>query len=245
MSEPHAPAWAATVCARVGAFSLDVSLHGSSGVVAVIGPNGSGKTTLLRALAGALDVDSAEVVVEGVVLEHTQRGVRVPIQARRVGYVPQGYGLFAHLDVADNVAFGLSAGAHRVARVERRRRAMSMLEELGCAELGDRRVGELSGGERQRVALARALVIQPRVLLLDEPLAALDVSVRRAVRAFLAERLERIHAPCVLVTHDVRDVEALAQRVVVLEAGRVAQVGTLEELRSAPANGFVEEFVSA
>lgn len=245
MSDARAQSWSARVRLSAGSFSLDVSLGGATGVIALIGPNGSGKTTVLRALAGAVLPESAELVVSGAVLEHTEQGVRVPIEARRVGYVPQGYGLFTHLSVVDNVAFGLSTGTQRVPKRERHERVTALLAELGCAELAERRVHELSGGERQRIALARALVTRPRMLLLDEPLAALDVSIRRDVRALLSRHLDEFEGPCVLVTHDVRDVEALAKTVVVLDAGRVVQAGTLAELRAAPVNAFVAEFVGA
>ena len=237
--------WTAAIRARLGAFALDVSLEGDADVLAVVGPNGSGKTTVLRLLAGAVDPERAEIEVGAQVLASTSRGVHVPMERRRVGYVPQGYGLFPHLSVIDNVAFGLSTWPHRLAKAERHARAQRMLEELDCGALAQRRVEGLSGGEQQRIALARALVIEPNLLLLDEPLAALDATTRRTVRRFLADHLPSFGRPCVLVTHDVRDVEALAAAVVVLEQGRVLQRGTLEDLRAAPASDFVAEFVGA
>lgn len=235
--------WSAALTAGAGPFRLDVTVGGGPGVVAIIGPNGSGKTTLLRVLAGAVPAERAELVVGGRTLAASAEGIDVPMEERRIGYVPQGYGLFPHLDVLDNVAFGLSTAGRGVPSSERRTRARKVLEELGAGGLAGRRVQGLSGGEQQRVALARALVIEPELLLLDEPLAALDVSRRRTVRDFLADRLRRFARPTVLATHDVRDVAALDAVVYVLDAGRVAQRGSLAELRAAPASDFVAEFV--
>ena len=237
--------WRASLQVRLGAFTLDATLEGDAGPLALIGPNGSGKTTLLRALAGAIVAEREDIEIAGDVLASSSRGVHVAMEQRRVGYVPQGYGLFPHLSVIDNVAFGLSTGARRLARGERCAKARALLDELGCSALAGRRVDGLSGGEQQRVALARALVIEPELLLLDEPLAALDATSRRAVRSFLAARLEAFGRPTVIVTHDVRDILALRARVFVLEAGRVVQSGSLDELAEAPATEFVSEFVAA
>lgn len=234
--------WSATMRASVGDFVLDVSLGAEGGVLALVGPNGSGKTTALRVLAGALEAEHAQIEVGARVLA-SAAGDRVPMERRRVGYVPQGYGLFGHLSVLDNVAFGLSLRPHRLARAERHARAQRMLEALHCGELARRPIRGLSGGEQQRVALARALITEPDLLLLDEPLAALDATTRRSVRRYLAEHLPQLCGPCVLVTHDVRDVEAIAEGVVVLERGRVVQRGSLDELRAAPASDFVAEFL--
>lgn len=237
--------WQASVLARVGGFCLDVELTGDGGVLALIGANGSGKTTLLRAIAGAIPVDTAQIVVDGEVLESTTSDVRESIERRRVGYVPQSYGLFPHLSVLDNVAFGLSTGPDKLDRPTRRNKARAMLEDLGCAHLAPRRVRGLSGGEQQRVALARALVLDPRLLLLDEPLAALDATTRRSVRSFLVEHLVQFRRPAMVATHDVRDVEALGATVAVLDAGKVVQHGSLAALRQAPSSEFVAEFVGA
>lgn len=236
--------WSARVGLRLGGFTLDVALDGDAGVTALMGPNGSGKTTLLRVIAGAHPPDHATIVVGGEVLARTEAGVDRPMERRGVGYVPQGYGLFPHLGVLENVAFGLSTGARRRPRAERLERARAMLEELDAAALVGRPLRALSGGERQRVALARALVIEPSLLLLDEPLAALDVRRRRHVRAFLAAQLARWGRPAILVTHDVRDVAALDARVVILDEGRVVQRGSLEELRRAPVSELVAELVA-
>ena len=237
--------WRVDVQARFEGFELDVSLQGDARPLAVVGPNGSGKTTLLRAIAGAVPVTHAHVEIGKTVLESTEPGIHVPIELRRVGYVPQGYGLFPHLTVLENVEFGLSTGPDRPPAETRRTRALEMLIELDCKQLANRHVDRLSGGEQQRIALARALVLEPDLLLLDEPLAALDATRRRAVRHFLAERLQAFGRPSIIVTHDVRDVVALNANIVVLEKGHVVQQGSLASLRQAPVNDFIAEFIGA
>ncbi len=237
--------WSAELHVLTGGFELKVELGGNREPVSLIGPNGSGKTTVLRAITGALPLERGEIRVGDVTLASTERDVDVPIAAREVGYIPQGFGLFPHLRVIDNVAFALTVGERRVTKEERHAKARVVLKELGCEALAERRVTRLSGGEKQRVAIARALIAKPRLLLLDEPLSALDVQTRRSVRAALVERLHALKQPALFVTHDVRDVAALHGDVIVLDAGRVAQRGTLEELRENPVNDFVAEFVGS
>lgn len=235
--------WRATLRGVRGRFTLDVELRGGAGVHALVGPNGSGKTTVLRALAGAVDLAHTEIVVTDRVWARSHPPVFVPIERRRVGYVPQGFGLFPHLPVIDNVAFGLASGPHRLPRAERHARARTLLNELGIGSVADRAVAALSGGEQQRVALARALAPEPTLLLLDEPLAALDAVTRRDVRQFLAEHLRALGCPTVLSTHDVQDVRALNAEVTVIEQGQVVQTGPLAELSAAPSTRFVAAFV--
>lgn len=235
--------WMVDLRAQLGDFMLDVSVRGNQAPTAIIGPNGSGKTTLLRLIAGARARAEGRIVVEDRVLFDSERGIALPPEARRIGYVPQGFGLFPHLRVVDNVAFGLSAFPHHKPLTKRRDLARTLLEDLGCGDLSERLPRGLSGGEQQRVALARALIVDPDLLLLDEPLATLDPSARRRLRLFLAERLASRRAPSILVTHDLRDAEALGARIVVLEHGRIAQQGSLDELRGAPASDFVTEFL--
>ncbi len=235
--------WHASVRASVGTFILDVTLKGDSSPVAIIGPNGSGKTTFLRFLAGAIAPESAEFVLGSRTLVSTRSGTSTPMEGRRIGYLPQGYSLFSHLNVLDNVAFGLSVGPDRLALAERRNRAHSILRGLGCSGLSHRPVSGLSGGEQQRIALARALVIEPELLLLDEPLAALDATTRRTVRGFLSERLTLFGRPSIMATHDVRDVVALGASIYALDSGRVVQAGTLDDLIREPSSAFIAEFV--
>ena len=235
--------WRARIRHRQGALQLSVDLAPSGSVLALAGPNGSGKTTLLRILAGALRADHAHITVGAEVWADADRKLHRPPEARRVGYLPQGYGLFPHLDVLDNMAFGLSTGAARRPRAERRAHARAVLAELGASDLAERSVAALSGGQQQRVALARALAAGPTLLLLDEPLAALDVTHRRSVRQLLAERLPALPCPSVVVTHDRRDLQALGAEVVVLDGGRVVQTGTVEALQASPATPFVAELV--
>ncbi len=237
--------WRVAVRARVGALTLDVDLQGGPEPLALVGPNGSGKTTLLRLVTGALTPDHGTIEVAGATLFSSSKGIDLPIERRRIGFVPQGYGLFPHLTVLDNVAFGLSTGPNRQPRAARRQAATAMLTALDVAHLAQRLPARLSGGEQQRVALARALVIDPALLLLDEPLAALDATARRSVRAFLASQLRALGRPSLVVTHDPRDVAAIGATVCVLENGRLVQRGPLAALRAAPATDFVAEFASA
>jgi molybdate transport system ATP-binding protein len=228
----------------VGPLSLRVALDTSAGTVAVIGPNGSGKTTLLRALLGVVRPITGKIAIGDTVLFDTATGVDVPTEDRWLGYLPQGYGLFPHLTALENVEFavaGSPGNRHESARV-RRDRALALLAELDAAALAGTLPTRLSGGERQRVALARALAIEPRALLLDEPLAALDPGARHRVREFLLEYLERLTLPTLIVTHDPADAQALGRTVAVLEAGNLVQHGRFEDLEKLPSSTFIERF---
>jgi molybdate transport system permease protein len=198
-------------------------------LVAVVGPNGAGKTSLLRALAGLLPA-------EGPVLLAGRDVAGLPAHARGVGWVPQAPSLFAHLSARDNVAFPLRARGRR--RGPARATAQGWLDRLGLGELGDARPAALSGGQAARVALARALAAEPDLLLLDEPLAALDADTRDEVRRLLRRTLSGGPAPTLVVTHDPVDVVALADRVVVLEQGRVVQAGTPAEVAAVPRSAW-------
>lgn len=231
--------WRALIQGRFGGLDLDVELRGGEGPVALVGPNGSGKTTCLRALVGFQSSLRVELETGGKWVVGPAGAAPTPPERRRIGYVPQGYGLFPHLTAIENVAFGLRSDNRR----ERRRQAEEALRALDAAEVAPRLPAALSGGEQQRVALARALVAKPQMLLLDEPLAALDAAARRRVRAFLAEHLRAFAGPTIVVTHEARDIAALNAEVVVLDKGRVAQRGTLAELREEPSSDFVAELV--
>jgi ABC-type sulfate/molybdate transport systems ATPase subunit len=209
-------------------FSLDVELSVGRESVALVGPSGAGKTTVLRAIAGLRRPDAGRIALgDDVWFDADRKVVRAP-EARSVGLVFQEYALFPHMTVAKNVAFG--GGAERVG---------DLLERFGIAGLAGERPAALSGGERQRVALARALAREPRVLLFDEPLSALDAHTRTSVRGELQALLAGLALPTLIVTHDFRDAAALADRIGVVVAGRLRQVGTPFELVDHPADPFV------
>lgn len=225
--------------ARMGTLELRAELPAHDGVTVLVGPNGAGKSTLLKTILGVVEPERGSITLGKRKLYCAESGIDVPTEDRRLGYVPQRYALFSHMNVLKNVGFGIRG----VSRDERRARAMELLEDLGIAHLAERKTTSLSGGESQRVALARALAIKPRAVLLDEPMAALDAGARRKVRRFLAERLRAIGIPTLVVSHDIDDLEALGGRIAVLEEGRIHQIGTLEELREAPATDFVKELL--
>lgn len=221
-------------------FQVSLDLRVPSGsVAAVVGPNGAGKSTLLRALSGLLDPTAGRVMLDGRVMHDSATDERTEPAERGIGIVFQDYLLFPHLTAVENVAFGLRArGIGRRAAI---RSAVRWLERLDIAQVADTRPARLSGGQAQRVALARALVLDPPLLLLDEPLAALDASTRLQVRADLALRLREYRGATVLVTHDAADALALADEVIVLDRGIAVQRGTPLEVASAPVNGFVAD----
>lgn len=225
-----------------GRFRLDVELQARPAeVLAVLGPNAAGKSTLLRALAGLAPLEAGLVELDGVVLDDTARGYRLAPRHRRIGMVFQDYRLFPHLSARDNVAFGpRSTGASRAAA---RAEADRWLARLGLSAVAGHRPAALSGGQAQRVALARALCGQSRLVLLDEPLSALDVPARGAVRAGLRRELAGFPGPAVLVTHDPLEAMSLADRLLILEGGRVVQQGTPAEVSRRPATGYVAGLV--
>lgn len=213
---------------------LDLELQPGE-LVAVLGPSGCGKTTALRSLAGLEDVTGGRITIDG------RDVVGVPTHRRDVGMVFQAYSLFPHLTVRQNVEFGLRM--RRVDKAARAARSGEMLDLVGLGDLGERYAHQLSGGQQQRVALARALVTRPRVLLLDEPLSALDAKVRVQLRDEIRRIQRELSITTLFVTHDQEEALAVADRVAVMRAGSIEQVGTPEELYSAPATAFVAEFV--
>lgn len=228
----------ARVQVTLDAFSLDVELTAEPGTtVAVVGPNGAGKTTFLRAIAGLQAVHGGRIELAGQVLDDAAAGAWVPPDRRRAGVVFQDHLLFPHLDALDNVAFGLRCAGR--GRAEARRVARTWLERVGLADRAHARPAELSGGQAQRVALARALAPEPAVLLLDEPLAALDATTRVEVRSDLRRHLADFPGVRLLVTHDPVDVAVLADRVVVLERGAVVQEGPPIEIATRPRTPWV------
>ncbi len=232
------------VCVRValGTLELRIDVRVDPGsVVAVLGPNGAGKTTLLRVVAGLVPISEGRVALDERVLDDAARGIHVPPEARPIAVVFQDYLLFPHLSVLDNVAFGPRCHGQR--RSEARRRAYQWLERVGLADRAAVKPHELSGGQAQRVALARALAVEPRVLLLDEPLAALDVGTRAELRRTLRRHLETFSGIRLLVTHDPLEAMALAAHLLVLEEGRVVQSGSLAEIAARPRSRYVADLV--
>ncbi|HWF74050.1 MAG TPA: ABC transporter ATP-binding protein [Solirubrobacteraceae bacterium] len=215
------------------AFDLRAALSVGAETLVLVGPSGSGKTSLLKAVAGLERPKAGHISFGGEVWFDAERGVRLGAERRRVGYLPQDYGLFPHLTVAGNVRF---AG---------RRDRPDLLARLGIAHLAQARPGQLSGGERQRVALARALARQPRVLLLDEPFGALDAITRQQVRDELADLLAELELPTLLVTHAFEDAGVLAGVVAVLDEGRLVQTGTAAEVVRNPATPMVAALAGA
>jgi molybdate transport system ATP-binding protein len=228
-------------CTR-GDFALDVALTADSGeTVALLGPNGAGKSTLVGAIAGLEPPNRGRIVLDGTVLDDAQTGHHVPAERRSAGVVFQDLRLFPHLSSLENVAFPLRAAG--TPKAEARRQATELLGRMGLSSRADARPGDLSGGEAQRVALARALVSRPRMLLLDEPLTALDASARPQIRALLRRELAPFAGVRILVTHDPVDAMTLADRVVIVERGRVTQSGTAEEIRDAPRTSYAADLV--
>jgi molybdate transport system ATP-binding protein len=225
-----------------GDFSLDLSLDAADGdTIGLLGPNGSGKSTTLRCLAGLDAPQTGRIDIAGVTVVDTTRGIDLPPEQRSVGFVFQDYLLFPHMSVLDNVAFGLRARGE--ARQSAERRAREWLDRLEIGDLASRKPGRLSGGQAQRVALARALVIEPDLLLLDEPLAALDAGTRASVRSLLRRHLADFHGAVVMVTHDPMDAMVLADRVVVLEDGHAVQAGTPGDVARRPESTYVAQLV--
>jgi molybdate transport system ATP-binding protein len=228
----------ARVSTRLGSLHLDCDIAVDDNItVAVLGPNGAGKTTLLRVIAGLIPIEDGRLEVDGVVFEDTATRIRLTPEARRIGLVFQDHGLFPHLSVLDNVAFGLRARG-----VDRRTASARAGEWLERVELGGyaaNRPSALSGGQSQRAALARVLVTDPQVLLLDEPLAAVDASGRLELRRTLREHLAGFSGVRLLVTHDPLEAASLADLVVVLEDGRVTQQGPFAEVSARPRSAWI------
>ena len=230
------------VVTHSGGFRLDLRLSAAAGeVVAVLGPNGAGKTTALRALAGLTPLTDGRIEVGGRTLDDPHRRLWTPPERRAIGVVFQDYLLFPHLTALDNVAFG--PRCHGGTRQEARARAAGWLERVGLADLARRKPRQLSGGQAQRVALARALAVDPAVLLLDEPLAALDARTRLDTRAQLHQHLSAHAGAAVLVTHDPLDALVLADRLVIVEHGRIVQEGDAATITAEPRTDYVARLV--
>jgi molybdate transport system ATP-binding protein len=232
----------AHIALRLGDLDLDVGLTARTGeVVALLGPNGAGKTTIVRALAGLVPIERGHITLDGTVLDDPGTATFVPTEQRPVGVVFQDHLLFPRMTARDNIAFGLRArGTDRAAAGEH---ADHWLDRLGLTDHAHDRPSALSGGQAQRVALARALATDPRLLLLDEPLAALDATTRVHVRAELRRHLDTFDGARILVTHDPVDALVLADRLVIIEHGRITQTGAPAAITSRPATRYVADLV--
>ena len=232
----------AHLAVQLGDLDLDIEVDTDDGeIVALLGPNGAGKTTALRAVAGLQPLDGGRITLDGSVLDDPSTDTFVPTAQRPIGFVFQDYLLFPRLSALDNIAFGLQARGH--SKTDARRGAHHWLERFDLTDYADAKPRTLSGGQAQRVALARALATDPRLLLLDEPLAALDATTRLTVRTELRRHLATFDGARLLVTHDPVDAIVLADRLVIIEAGRITQTGTPAEVTARPATRYVAQLV--
>jgi molybdate transport system ATP-binding protein len=232
----------ASIRLTLGTLDLWLELRVEPGsTVAVLGPNGAGKTTLLHALAGLVPIDTGRVVLDKRVLDDTASAIHVAPEQRSIAVVFQDYLLFPHLTVLDNVAFGLRC--HGASQRDARHRAHQWLERVGLDTRAKAKPAELSGGQAQRVALARALAVEPQMLLLDEPLSALDLRTRAELRRALRRQLDTFPGIQLLVTHDPLEAMALAGHLIVLEKGRIVQAGSPAELAERPRSPYVADLV--
>ena len=218
--------------------SRDVSFGVEKGhLAALLGPSGSGKTTILRMIAGLDKPDSGDIIIDGV------RVNDIPGSKRGIGFVFQNYALFRYMTVADNIAFGLEV--QKKSKTEIKERVGELLELISMEELGKRYPHQLSGGQRQRVAFARALAPNPHLLLLDEPFAAIDAKVRRELRTWLRNMIEKVGITSIFVTHDQEEAMEVADTVIITSKGKVEQIGTPEDMCLHPQTDFVADFIDA
>lgn len=224
---------------RLDGFLLDVAFTTDHSLVVLFGPSGSGKSLTLQAIAGTTQPDRGRIIIDHTPFYDSARHILLPPQTRRLGYVPQHYALFPHLTVEKNIAFGLSM----TSQAKPQQRIQELLDILSLQGLARRYPRELSGGQQQRVALARALAIQPRLLLLDEPFAALDAPLRTSLRQELLQLQERLGLKIILVSHDHADAFALGQQIIVYNEGRVIQQGPRDDIFFRPATRHVAELV--
>lgn len=230
------------IIVSLGDFSLDVDLQCDAKTLVLIGPNGAGKTTFVMSLLGIIKDIRGALNIGDTVLFNSGAQMQVPVEQRRLGYVPQDYALFPHLDVRDNIKFAVKSALTHLSRIEVETQTEQSLFEMGISHLADKKVDRLSGGQKQRVAIARALSIKPLALILDEPFAALDTQARDEVRSYLRNKLAVLDLPTILITHDPVDARFFNQQIAVLEAGRITTVGTWNELKEKPKSDFLKNF---
>jgi molybdate transport system ATP-binding protein len=232
------------VVSRGEGFTLDVSLSIPAGrTIALLGPNGAGKSTVVAAIAGLLPLDDGHIALNGRTLDSPADNVLVPSEDRSIGVVFQDYVLFPHLTIVENVEFGLRS--RKTPRHEAREHAIRWLETIGLDDLADRKPGDLSGGQAQRVALARALITEPEILLLDEPLAALDATTRVDLRRTLADHLNQFSGPRMIITHDPTEAFLLADEIHVIEDGVITQVGVPDDIRLRPRTAYIADLAGS
>ncbi|MCD1294288.1 ABC transporter [Methanocella sp. CWC-04] len=222
-------------------LNVDIGLNGHRTLV-LMGNNGSGKTTVLNMVSGILSPDSGTIEVSGRKFFDSGSNIDVPLNKRNIGYVFQNYALFPHMTVMDNVAFGLRM--KKMTADDIKNRVKAQLDSVGLWELRNEKAIKLSGGQKQRVALARALVIKPDILLLDEPLSALDVKTQVSMRAELRSSLKETGLPCIIVTHNIKDAVELGEMVYIMDQGRVAASGEPSEVLRKGHNDFIDNFYS-
>lgn len=205
----------------------------------LLGPSGCGKTTLLRIIAGLEYADSGQILFDDLDVTN------IPVQKRNIGFMFQHYALFRHKNIADNIAFGLTLlpKSERPSKTDIKKRVAELLELVQLPQLANAYPHQLSGGQRQRIALARALAVKPKLLLLDEPFGALDAKVRKELRTWLKDIHHELGITSIMVTHDQEEARAISDEIVVMNHGRVEQVGTSEQLLNQPANSFVRDFL--
>lgn len=237
-----APLLTAHLAVQRDQFHLDIALSVAAGeVVALLGPNGAGKTTALRALAGLTPLDNGHIILDSTALDEPSRWIWTPAEKRHIGVVFQDYLLFPHLSALDNVAFGPRNHGH--SKHTARQLAAAWLDRVGLADYAGRKPKHLSGGQAQRVALARALAVDPMLLLLDEPLAALDARTRLDTRAHLQRHLSEHPGATLIVTHDPLDALVLADRLIIIEDGRIVQEGDAATITAQPRTDYVARLV--
>lgn len=225
----------------LGDFHLDIALQTETEIVVLLGPSGAGKSLTLQSVAGLVTPDTGRIELDGRTLFDSTAGINLPPQQRRVGYVFQNYALFPHLTVAKNIGYGL----HALPKSQRAARVAEVIDLVRLAGLEDRHPHQLSGGQQQRVALARALAVEPEILLLDEPFAALDAPIRARLRQEFRALQQRLGIPALFVTHDLEEAAVLASRIAVVIDGRIHQYGPTREILDHPANRQVAELVRA
>lgn len=245
MEDPVANGLAADIQVRRGeSFRLELKLSIQPGkTFALLGPNGAGKSTAVAAISGLVPIDSGRIELAGSVLDDPAAGLFVPPEARRIGVVFQDYLLFSHLSVLENIAFGLRSRG--MGREGSRAKAGEWIDRMGLADLARRAPRQLSGGQAQRVALARALVTEPDLLLLDEPLSALDITTRVQLRRALADHLEQFAGPRLLITHDPTEAFLLADEIHVIEDGVITQSGSADDIRLRPRTSYAADLAGS